>query len=389
MTGSEEAERRLILLSAGIGTRREAARGEARRAVARVDWPRLAETLRQRKLLTLLGPRILRLTEGSASSGFAAAVEQALAEGRRQNMLLELFTRRVMAMLADAGIRCAPLKGPLLGQAIYGDGGQRLSADIDLLIAAEQLSAAVEVVRELGYAPPGDHLQAGELPLLHFTLVHERGQLPPVELHWRVHWYEQSFARERLLPPGVDRSGDWRPAPADELVALLLFYARDGFIDLRLATDLSAWWDTYGADLPSHALGCLPSAYPALTRAVLASLAAAEKVVGLPAAGLLASLPALRARERVAARLANPNPDHASHSQLYADMGLIDGLLAPPEGFRSFIKRQLLPPSEVREKQALHGAKRRARSPLGRLTGVLGRYGLAIPRLLRSPKALP
>jgi hypothetical protein len=93
------------------------------------------------------------------------------------------------------------------------------------------------------------------LPLLHFVLVHERGELPPVELHWRVHWYERSFARERLLPPAVDPPGDWRPAPADELAALLLFYARDGFIDLRLASDLGAWWDVHGAELSRELLG--------------------------------------------------------------------------------------------------------------------------------------
>lgn len=52
-------------------------------------------------------------------------------------------------------------------------------------------------------------------------LVHERGELPLVELHWRMHWYEQDFARERLLPPAEDPMGDWRPAPVDELATLL------------------------------------------------------------------------------------------------------------------------------------------------------------------------
>ena len=46
---------------------------------------------------------------------------------------------------------------------------------------------AVEVVRTLGYAVPTDHVEQGGLPLLHFVLAHERGELPPVELHWRVH----------------------------------------------------------------------------------------------------------------------------------------------------------------------------------------------------------
>ena len=95
------------------------------------------------------------------------------------------------------------MKGPLLAEAIYGDPGRRLSSDIDLLVAPEQLRSAVEVVRRLGYAAPTDYVQDSGLPLLHFGLVHERRELPPVELHWRVHWYERDFARERLLPPAV------------------------------------------------------------------------------------------------------------------------------------------------------------------------------------------
>ena len=244
---SLQAERRVILLSAGTTARRQATREQAERLVVGVDWSRLAETLRLRKLLPVLGPRILALVGDSASNDFAAAVERALEVGRRQGAFLQLITLHIVAMLADAGIRCAPLKGPLLGEAIHGDPGRRLSSDIDLLVAPEHLQRAVEVVRGLGYGAPTDHVLADGLPLLHFVLGHEREELPPVEIHWRVHWYERSFARERLLPPMVDPRIEWRPAPVDELAALLLFYARDGFIDLRMASDLSAWWDIHGS----------------------------------------------------------------------------------------------------------------------------------------------
>jgi hypothetical protein len=363
-------------------------RVQAGRLIAEVDWSRLAETLRARKLLPVLGPRILELVQGSANAGFAAAVERALDAGRRQGAFLQLISLRITAMLAAAGIRSTPLKGPLLSEAIYGDPGRRLSSDIDLLVSPEHLHAAVEVVRGLGYGAPIDYLQGCGLPLLHFVLVHERGELPPVELHWRVHWYERSFANERLLPPVEAPLGAWRPAPADELAALLLFYARDGFIDLRLAADLSAWWDVYGADLPRGALDELLRVYPALARVIPAAVKVAEKMVGLPVAQIIGDMHKLSRRERVAVRLANPNPQ-SSRSQLYADMGLIDGLLAPPGGLGAFVRRQLLPPREVLDQQARHGAKRRARSSIGRCAGVLARYGLTMTRLMRAPETLP
>lgn len=290
-------------------------------------------------------------------------------------------------MLAEAGIRCTPLKGPLLGEAIYGDPGRRLSSDIDLLVAPEQLSMAVEVVRALGYGAPADYVGHDGLPLLHFVLPHERGELPPVELHWRIHWYERSFACERLLPLAVDPSGQWRPALADQLAALLLFYTRDGFIDLRLATDLSAWWDVYGTDLTLGELDELIDIYPALARVIPVAVKVAEMMVGLPAAQILRDTGRLGLRERMAIRLANPNP-HASQAQLYADRGLIDGLLTPRGGFGAFVRRQLVPPQEVLELQARHAARPRRRSSLGRFTGVLVRYGLTTTRLVRAPETL-
>jgi Uncharacterised nucleotidyltransferase len=352
-----------------------------------LDWTRLANTLRLRRLLPALGPRILELADGLASDGFAGAVDQALEAGRRQGAFLQLISQRIVAMLTDAGIRSTPLKGPLLGEAIYGDPGRRLSSDIDLLVAPDQLRTAVEVVRELGYDAPTDHVERDGLPLLHFVLIHARGELPPVELHWRVHYYERSFARERLLAPEGTQLGAWRPAHADELVALLLFYARDGFIDLGLASDLSGWWDVYGAELPLGALDEILHTYPALGRVVSAAAAVAENVVGLPSAQIIGNAPGKGLRDRLAVRLANPNP-HTSQSQLYADIGLIDGLLAPPDGFSAFVRRQLAPPRAVLNQQARHGARRRRRSTLGRCAGMLVRYTLTLTRLVRAPETL-
>jgi hypothetical protein len=384
---SVQAEQQLILLSAATAARREEMHEQARQLLAQVDWVRLAATLRMRKLLPTLGPRILDLAEGGVDEGFGAEVEGALEAGRRQGAFLQLVSWRLTTVLADAGIRSTPLKGPLLSEAVFGDPGRRLSSDVDLLVAPDELQAAVEVVRSLGYGAPADHVQGNGLPLLHFVLAHERGELPPVELHWRVHWYERRFAHERLLPAELDPPPGWRPAAVDELAALLLFYARDGFIDLRMASDIGAWWDVHGGSLQPGALDRLIESYPQLARVIGVALVVAGDVVGLPAARILGTSPDLGLRERTAVRLANPNPSSSSSvAQLYAEMGLIDGLLAPPGGFGAFLRRQVLPPPEVLDQQARHGARRRARSPLGRGAGVLARYGMAITRMARSPR---
>jgi hypothetical protein len=382
-----QSEQQLILLCAGTAARRKEMSDRAKRLALDVDWVGLAETLRARKLLPTLGPRVLELAADRATADFASAVERAIEAGRRQGAFLQLLSLRAIAVLADAGIRSSPLKGPLLGEAIYGDPGRRLSGDIDLLVAPEQLKVAVDVIRELGYEAPTDYIDEEGLPLLHFVLLHERGELPPIELHWRVHWYEQGFARDRLLPPAVDPAGGWRPAPVDELAALLLFYARDGFIDLRLATDIGAWWDAHGSELLPGALVELMREYPALERVIPAAVKAAENTVGLPAREIIGTTPKLGLRERIAVRLANPNP-RSSQSQLYADVGLIDGLLTPSGGFGAFVRRQVLPPAEVLEQQAEHGERPRARSSVGRCAGVIARYSARILSLTRAPEVL-
>ncbi len=365
----------MILMSAGTAARRRSMQERAQQLGGALNWSRLAELLGVRRLLTTLGPRILELAGGHASEEFEIGVAGALESGRRQGAFLQLIGARVMGALGDAGIRSTALKGPILSEALYGDPGRRLSSDIDLLVAPEQLYAAVDAVRELGYAAPNDNVGDRGLPLLHFALVHERGELPPVELHWRIHWYESRFARDRLLVPDEDPGRGWRPAPVDELTALLLFYARDGFISLRHAADLGAWWDTFGAAVQQGALGESIRAYPALEPVVSAGLRVAQRTVGLPAGQLADRGAKLGVRGRIAVRLADPYR-HSRESQLYADMGLIDGLLAPRGGFRAFVKRQVAPGTQGGQ----------AGLALGYSARVLVRYGLAMTRLLRLPR---
>jgi hypothetical protein len=384
---SSQAERQLVLLSAGTAARRRELQQHASTLAALSDWGAMTETLRSRRLLTVLGPRIVELAGEQAREPMHEALAQALSEGRRQGAFLQLIAARIAARLAAAGIRCTPLKGPGLGEQIYGDIGRRPSSDIDLLVAPQQLRDAVEVVRELGYEVPADHLDRSGLPTLHLAMVHERRQLPAVELHWRIHWYERRYASERLLAPTGQASPAWQPNPDDGLAALLLFYARDGFVDLRLAADIGAWWDRFGADIAPGTLARLSHGYPELARALTASSIAAERLVGLPARELLSPRRKLGLRGRTAVRLANPNP-RASLPQLYADIGMVDALLMPAGGLPAFVRRQLLPPREVLDGRVDASDPRRGPTPLGHGSRVLARYALSAARLTRPPEAL-
>jgi hypothetical protein len=376
-------EEDLILWSAGTAVRRAGTLTRAESLVERMSWPRLEELLRLRRLLPTLGPRILGLAEERAREDFRASVADAVESARRQAALVGLIGSRVMDALTEAGIRSCPLKGPLLGEALYGDPGRRPSADIDLLVEQEQLYEAVSVVRAMGYARPRDHVADDGMPLLHFALVHAREELPPVELHWRVHWYESRFAGERLLAPGGEHTDSWRAAPPDELTALLLYYARDGFAGLRHASDIGAWWDAFGGSLEPGALEEPLRAYPGLEPAVLTATRVAERLVGVPGARLLRESGRLGRRGRIAVRLAEPHPN-CSEAQIYASMSLIDGLLSPRGGLRAFLRRQLGPSRAGAAQPACGLQGRWARSSAAHSVRMLSRYGLAMGRLLRT-----
>jgi hypothetical protein len=374
------AERELARLSAATQARREAEGERLERLAGAVDWSALTQLLLGGRALTMLGPRILAIGGDQAGDEFKTALAAALERGRHQEVLLQLAGGLAMDALASAGIRSAALKGPLLGEAIYGEPGRRPSSDVDLLVPAEDLHRAVEVARELGYEGPIDRPMADGLPLLHFSLTHKSGELPPLELHWRIHWYERRFARERLLPPSPMSPSDWRPPPGDELAALLLYYARDGFTGLRQVSDLGAWWDRFGPEVSDGTLEQTSAIYPALASALTAALARAKSAVGLPRSP---GRRALGSRQRIAVQLATREPVYRSKEQLFADIGLIDGLLTPPGGLTAFIRRQVVPPREVIRERAEKDGEASVASPLTYALSVLVRFSLALASLLR------
>jgi Uncharacterised nucleotidyltransferase len=337
------AEAELARLTAATAARRAATAGDADRLLERVDWGVLARMLTVRRLLPLLGERIVELAGERAPPSFVDATREAIDACAEHDCLLELLSIQVIHALEAAGVPALSLKGPALGRALYGQPGRRPSADIDVLVRTEDLPAAVDIAERLGYRDPEPPRPGAPMPLLHRRLVHRQPSLPVLELHWRVHWYEQLFSRDMLLRSSPGGLSGPRPRADDEFTSLLLFYARDGFVDLRLACDLAAWWDALGPQLPAGAVAAQIARYPALGRVLVAAAAVGDHVVGVPGLALLGEAPEVEPRVGLAIRLANPDALGA-RTQHQADALLIDLLLTPPGGRRESIRRQLRTP---------------------------------------------
>jgi hypothetical protein len=231
-----------------------------------------------------------------------------------------------------------------------------MSNDVDLLVSRHDLGAATEALGSLGYAEEPTPLRSHGLPDIHSTLRSREASLPRIDLHWRIHWYEDRFS-EQLVAGSSKHGAFLEPEPADELAALLLFHARDGFYGLRGAVDIAAWCDLHApaADLPLERHW---REYPPLRRAWTAAALAAERVVGVPAAQL-APLPRRTGlTPRLAVNLASWN-QIGDPDQLRANIAVVDALLGPPRELGRFMRREVfVTEAEIREIYGLPASAR-------------------------------
>ena len=68
-----------------------------------------------------------------------------------QCMVLRFHEARVMEALASAQIKATVVKGPVFARLLYADRADRTYTDIDVLIAADQITAANEAISALGF----------------------------------------------------------------------------------------------------------------------------------------------------------------------------------------------------------------------------------------------
>jgi hypothetical protein len=243
------------------------------------------------------------------------------------------------------GIRALPLKGPLLADDVYGHAGLRQSSDVDLLVSREDLGRAAEELKREGYEQL--HSEDGrKLPVLHYVLRSTRPSLPTLELHWRIHWYETGFSSGLVERSVTCPIRGRRPAPADDLAALLLFYLRDGFVGLPYAADIAGWWDAHGHELEPNALDPIILAHPELSDGLLTSLAVAETLVGIPAGRLTSMPPPATGRSAAAERLADWTLE-GPKDQVGANVTLVDWLVGPSLAHGDFLRRTVFPTRAV------------------------------------------
>ncbi len=171
-----------------------------------IDWQRFASLARAHKLGALAATRINRANLATVPEHVRLMLEAYRRDIVTRNLAQDVGTAQVTGLLAAAGVRVLAFKGVAAARLLHGDvHEQRVSSDIDILIAPEDLPAAEAALAAARYRKewPGFEVAPRAQPTLMY-LVHAFTWVSPdmglaVELHHRLthnpYWFNVGFDR--------------------------------------------------------------------------------------------------------------------------------------------------------------------------------------------------
>jgi hypothetical protein len=116
-----------------------------------LNWNTILRLAEANRVVPLLAAAVLANGAKNVAPEAAADLKGRLHYYKHRGMFFVMELREVLASLRRAGIRCIPLKGPVLTAASYGKLGRRDFDDLDLLVAPADVTRAVTMLATLGY----------------------------------------------------------------------------------------------------------------------------------------------------------------------------------------------------------------------------------------------
>jgi hypothetical protein len=255
------------------------------------DWDALLDAAERHAVVGVLYDP---LRETAAS--IQARIEQRRAVERLWGARRVETLTAVLRRLEAEEIPVLPLKGPVLGERLYGDPLVRLSQDLDLLVPFAQVRPALAALEALGYRGEGGPAMRYHRRYHHHHRLDRPGG-PLVELHFRLY---VGFGRTIAAEPFLQRAGRYRTqsggsclilAPEDELLYLAIHAAGHACDRLGWLYDLKTFlachprldWGTIAARARSHRVAvALGFALRVLRRRLGVEGPGAERSLGQP-----------------------------------------------------------------------------------------------------------
>ena len=170
---------------------------------AGVDWDYVRETATRNGIIPLLYKRLKGEMAYVVPPDKLSMLRTLFLAIAIRNLQMTQHLLKVINLLADSGVEAMPFKGPVLAVQAYGDLSMRSFGDLDILIHANDISRANQILTDQGYVlnesrddNAGLILRVLEEKDLLFTF-HE----DIIELHWKI--------IERLYAVPLDMDQVW------------------------------------------------------------------------------------------------------------------------------------------------------------------------------------
>ena len=213
------------------------------------DWETFAETCVTHQLVPLVYCRLQQITAPTVPSELVEYLRVRFHESCSYNYRLASRLVSLTSMLEGEGVSVLSFKGPSLAMTLYGGLSLRQCLDLDLMIRAEQVVKAAQLMKSCGYEPTPTPARPQLSPYLcrpedsrHIDRGKEIQYLSPdgafyVDLHWQ-------FADRFWRPFTPDVEKLWERAVRQDLPqgSVFTLCREDLFLALCAHGTRHRWW---------------------------------------------------------------------------------------------------------------------------------------------------
>ncbi|WP_341279074.1 nucleotidyltransferase family protein [Paenibacillus sp. FSL H8-0537] len=215
-------------------------------AGSRLNGEKIIELARHHRVYPSLYLKLKQLVKPVLPKSVLLTLQQDYYANTLMMLRLSAEMQRIVAALAERGIRSLQLKGPVIAHELYGDISQRTSKDLDILVPIEDVDRAEALLEELGYydRDPAPRLFNDLKWKTHHSCFEHTINQTQIELHWRLSpdavkevSFEQLWAQRRIY----EQTGSPIPylGPEHLFHYLASHGARHGWFRLRWLHDIA------------------------------------------------------------------------------------------------------------------------------------------------------
>jgi hypothetical protein len=213
---------------------------------AGVDWGYVRETAIRHGIIPLLYKRLKGEMADLVPSDELSTLRTLFVANSVRALQMTHHLLKILDLFADSGVEAIPFKGPVLAVQVYGDLSMRSFYDLDILIHANDLSRAYQILTDQGHVltDPGQMSSQKILRIIQQKGFNFSFHDDILELDWKI--IERLFAVpldmdlmwDRSLPIFINNQKVKTLSPEDMVIVLCYHGHKHAWQNLKWLADL-------------------------------------------------------------------------------------------------------------------------------------------------------